>query len=99
MMFLKRLFKKKTVSLPEVAKIASEEEFDNINNFLADIDKKVATDSRSTVFFKEASNILSDQPLLEESQEILEMQSFISEGDQIEEKKIVTDNKFVKEKS
>ena len=101
MNIFKKLFGRKNVPLPEKAKIASSDdlEHDNVNYFLANIDKKVTADSRSTLFFKEASNILGNQIPTEDSKEMLEMQSFISETDDVNEEEIMIRDTFVKEKS
>lgn len=52
MNIFKKLFGRKNVPLPEKAKIASSDdlEHDNVNYFLANIDKKVTADSKYIIF-------------------------------------------------
>lgn len=71
--------------------VKNEEEFENVNAFvngLGDLNINNVTDSKSTLFFKAASDILENKEVNENSQEVLELQSFISSSDEnhIEEK-------------
>lgn len=84
--------------------VKNEEEFENLNAFMngsADLNINSVTDSRSTLFFKEASNILEDKEINENSEEVIAMQSFISSSDEnhteeeqinIEEENILVEN-------
>ena len=86
--FIKNLFKSKKIQA-KVIPLYPEEEFSNIENFLnnsVDLNVKTSSDSRSTLFFKEASGILnSKENLTENTPEMLSLQSFISEYDEEKE--------------
>lgn len=79
--FLKNLFKRKVkIEEKDVSLLQKEEEFENINNFSndsADLNIKTVTDSRSTIFFKEASSILE-----EDKEEIPNLNHFIGKNDE-----------------
>lgn len=85
--FIKSLFKKKKVQAKVVPLYPEqEEEFSNVEDFLnnsADLSIKTVSDSKSTLFFKEASGILNNKEnLTEDTPEVLALQSFITEHDE-----------------
>lgn len=83
--FIKSLFKKK-VQAKVIPLYTEQEEFGNIENFLdnsANLNIKTVSDSKSTLFFKEASGILNNKEnLTEDTPEVLALQSFITEHDE-----------------
>lgn len=65
--------------------VKNEEKFENLNAFMngsADLNINSITDSKSTLFFKAASDILENKEVNEDSKEVLELQSFISSTDE-----------------
>ncbi len=81
--FIKKLFKKKVQA--KVIPLYEQPSFENVENFLNSPDINEVTESRSTSYFKEASSILDSNPVLEDSEQLEAMQSFISKNDEEKE--------------
>jgi len=78
-----------------------EPRFENVEAFLdgsADLNISTVSDSRSTKFFKEASNILTEEGNFEsDSKEMLAMQSYLGVGADFEEQEErIEQNEFIK---
>lgn len=96
---LKKLFGFKPKKKPS---LKNEEEFENLNEYMngsADLNINSVTDSKSTLFFKAASDVLDNKEASENEEGINALQSFILSNDEdhleeiiVEEEKILVES-------
>ena len=96
---LKKLFGFKPKKKPS---LKNEEEFENLNEYMngsADLNINSVIDSKSTLFFKAASDVLDNKEASGNEEKINALQSFISSNDEdhleeiiVEEEKILVES-------